>query len=124
MLGGMLADLAAIDDILFVIRADGATSEIRSNGLGVCERGKYVNVGDNDGPCHMHISRELVRRAEFAVEQRPGRLSFSVRFYDEGGRRVLAAFFTGMYGDDGQLRPGRKRLFDDLRAKYGSAVAF
>jgi len=124
MLKEILSDLVSVDEVLFVIKANGATSEIRSNGLSVREREKHINVGDNDGPCHMHINRELIRRAEFVAEQKPERISFSVRFFDENGERVLAGFFTKMYDENGELRAERKRRFDDLSAKYGRKITF
>ncbi len=124
MLEKILADLASVEDILFVIRANGVTGEIRSNGLRVHVREKYVNVGDNDGPCHMHVSRDLVRRAEFVTEQKPGRTSFSVRFFDKGGERVLAGFFTKMYDENGDLILAKRELYDDLLSKYGPRIDF
>jgi len=124
MLKEVLSDLASVDEILFVIKANGATGEIRSNGLSVREREKYINIGDNDGPCHMHINRELIKRAEFVTEQKPERVSFSVRFFDENDERVLAGFFTKMYDENKGLRPERKRQFDDLSAKYGGKITF
>ena len=120
----ILSDLVSVNDVLFVIKANGATSEIRSNGLGIVEREKYINIGDNDGPCHMHINKELIRRAEFITEPRSERISFSVRFFDENDKRVLAGFFTKMYDENMQLKSERKRIFDDICAKYGKRVAF
>lgn len=122
MLYAILSNLVAIDDVLLVVRANGVTGEMRSNGLGVYEREKYVNIGANDGPCHMHVSRDLVRRAEFVTEQRPERTSFSLRFFDKDGGRVLAGFFTKMYDEHKRLRPERKSLYDGLLAKYGPRV--
>jgi len=122
MLKEILSDLVSVDDVLFVIKANGATSEIRSNGLGVRERAKHINIGDNDGPCHMHINRELIKRAEFVTEQKPERVSFSVRFFDENNERVLAGFFTKMYDESKGLVAERKKRFDDLSAKYGGKI--
>ena len=124
MLKEILSDLVCIDDILFVIKANGATSEIYSNGLSIREREKYINIGDNDGPCHMHINRELIKRAEFVTEQKPERISFSVRFFDENNERVLAGFFTKMYDENMNIKDDRKKLYDELSSKYNQKVTF
>ncbi len=124
MLKEILSDLVSIDDILFVIRANGVTGEIRSDTLDIFEREKYINLGDNDGPCHMHISKELIKRAEFITEQKPERISFSVRFFDEYDKRVLACFFTKMYDDNGELKEDKKQLFDELCTKYNQKIIF
>jgi hypothetical protein len=41
----------------------------------------------------MHVNSELIKRAEFVEEQKPEKISFSVRFFNESDERVLAAFF-------------------------------
>jgi len=56
MLQDILSDLLKIEDILFVIKSEGAVSEIRSNSLGIRQKEKWITIGDNDGPCHMHIN--------------------------------------------------------------------
>ena len=51
---------------------------------------KWITLGDNNGPCHMHINSELIKRAEFVKEQKPEKISYSVRFFDENDhRRIL-----------------------------------
>ena len=90
----ILSDLLKIDDILFVVKNGSAVSEIRSNSLDIRQKDKWITIGDNDGPCHMHINSDLIQKAAFVTEQKPERTSFSVRFFDENGNRVLAGFFT------------------------------
>ena len=119
MLKEMLADILQVPDILFVVKGNGATSEIRSNSLGIRQKEKWITIGDNDGPCHMHIDSELIKSAEFVTEQKPERISFSVRFYNENGERALGAFFTKMYDENKNLLENRKKLYDDLVSKYG-----
>ena len=121
---GLLSDLVAVEDVLFVIRSEGATAEIRSNGLGIRVRDRWINIGDNDGPCHMHVDSRLIRRAEFVTREKPERISFGVMFYDGDGHRALAGFFTRMYDGDGLLRDDRRRLYDVLCAKYGQRLEF
>jgi len=120
MLKEILTNLLKIEDILFIIKSEGATSEIRSNSLSIRQKDKWITIGENDGPCHMHINSEIIKSAKFVMEEKPERTSFSVRFFDENNERVLAAFFTKMYDDTKTLNHERKKLFDDLFSKYGS----
>jgi len=120
----ILSDLVKIDDVLLIIKNNGATGEIRSNSLSIRQKEKWITIGDNDGPAHMHIDSELVKSAEFIQEQKPERISFSLRFFDEHGNRILAAFFTKMYDDSKMLIPERKKVYDQLSQKYTSKIQF
>ena len=120
LLKEILCDLTCIDDVLFIVKSNGVVSEIRSNSLEIKENEKWITLGDNDGPCHMHVNSELIKRAEFVKEQKPDKISFSVRFFDENNERVLAGFITKMYDESKNLKPERLRLYDNLFAKYGS----
>ena len=120
MLYEILADLVKIENVLFVVKSNGAVSEIRSNVLNIRQKEKWINIGENDGPCHMHVNSELIKKAEFVKEQKPERISFSVRFYDENDERVLAAFITKMYDDKMNIIPERLKSYEGLFEKYGS----
>ena len=120
MLYEILADLVKIENVLFVIKSNGAVSEIRSNMLNIRQKEKWINIGENDGPCHMHVNSELIKKAEFVKEKKPERTSFSVRFYDENDDRVLAAFITKMYDDEMNIIPERLKSYEGLFEKYGS----
>ena len=120
----LLSDLIKIDDILLIIKNNGATSEIRSDSLNIRQKEKWITIGDNDGPAHMHLNSELIKSAEFIQEQKPEKISFSVRFFDESGERILAAFFTKMYDDSKQLVAERKKLYDQLNQKFTSKIKF
>ncbi len=124
MLIELLSDLVKIDDILLIIKNDGAVSEIRSNSLSIRQKEKWITIGDNDGPAHMHINSELIKSAEFVQEEKPERTSFSVRFFNENGERVLAAFFTKMYDESKNLISERKKVYDKLNQKYSSKIQF
>ena len=124
MLLDLLSDLIKIDDVLLIIKNDGATSEIRSNSLSIRKKEKWITVGDNDGPAHLHIDSDSIKSAEFVEERKPKRISFSVRFFDVNNKRVLAAFFTKMYDEYGTLILERKKTYDDLRQKYPSKIQF
>ena len=120
MLYEILSDLVKIENVLFIVKSNGAVSEIRSNMLNIRQKEKWINIGENDGPCHMHVNSELIKKAEFVKEQKPERISFSVRFYDENDERVLAAFITKMYDDDMKIIPERLSSYERLFEKYGS----
>ena len=120
MLYDILSDLVKIENVLFIVKSNGAVSEIRSNVLNIRQKEKWINLGENDGPCHMHVNSELIKKAEFVKEQKPERISFSVRFYDENNERVLAAFITKMYDDDMNIIPERLSSYEGLFEKYGS----
>ncbi len=124
MLKEILADLLKIDDILFVIKGGGAVSEIRSNSLGIRQKEQWITIGENDGPCHMHINSETIKKAKFITEEKPERTSFSVRFFDDKDERVLGAFFTKMYDENKNIKPDRKKLYDEMFSKYGSIIEF
>lgn len=124
MLFELLSDLVKIDEILFIVRTSGAVSEIRNNSLNIKQKEKWITIGDNDGPAHMHIDSELIKSAEFVKEIKPERTSFSVRFFNENGDRVLAAFFTKMYDETKILISERTKIYDQLHQKYSSKIKF
>jgi len=120
----LLSDIVKIDDILFIVKSNGATSEIRSNSLSIRQKEKWITIGDNDGPAHMHVDSELIKSAEFVEEEKPERTSFSVRFFNKNEERVLAAFFTKMYDESKTLISERKKVYDNLNQKYSSKIQF
>ena len=124
MLLELLSDIVTIDDILFIVKNEGAISEVRSNSLSIRQKEKWITIGDNDGPAHMHIDSELIKSAEFVQEKKPERTSFSVRFFNKNGERVLAAFFTKMYDESKTLISERKKVYDQLNQKYSSKINF
>ncbi len=120
----ILSDIIKIPDVLLVVKNGAAVSEIRSNLLGIKQKEKWITIGDNDGPAHMHLNSELLSHAEFIKEEKPERISFSVRFFDKNNERVLGAFFTKMYDENKNLRPERVNLYNELNEKYGSKIKF
>ena len=124
MLKEILADIVKVDDVLMVVKSNGATIEMRSNSLSIRQKEKWITIGENDGPCHMHVNNEMIKNAEFVIEQKPERTSFSVRFFDEKNERVLGCFFTKMYDENKMIKSERKKLYDDLHAKYGQKIMF
>ncbi|MDH3853410.1 MAG: hypothetical protein OES23_03045 [Nitrosopumilus sp.] len=124
MLFDVLSDLVKIDDVLFILKNNAAISEIKSNSLNIRQKEKWITIGDNDGPAHMHINSESIKSAKFVQEPKSERISFSIRFFDETGDRILAAFFTKMYDESRTLIPERKKIYGQLNQKYNSKIQF
>jgi hypothetical protein len=124
MLFELLSDIIKVDDVLLITKNIGATCEIRSNSLTIRQKEKWITIGDNDGPAHMHINSEMIQSAEFIQEQRPDKISFNIRFFDENNERILAAFFTKMYTESKNLISERKDFYDSLHEKYSSKIKF
>jgi putative heme iron utilization protein len=120
----LLSDLVKIDDILFIVRNSTAISEVRNNSLSIRQKEKWITIGDNDGPAHMHIDSDLIKSAEFIQEEKSERTSFSVRFFNEHEERVLTAFFSKMYDESKILISERKKIYDELSQKYSSKIQF
>ncbi len=123
MLLELLSDLVKIDDVLLIVKNNGAVSEVRTP-LSVRQKEKWITIGDNDGPAHLHVNSELIKSAEFVEEEKPERTSFSVRFLDENGDRVVAAFFTKMYDDSKHLISQRQIIYEQLKQKFTSKIQF
>jgi putative heme iron utilization protein len=124
LLFDILSDLLKIDDILLIIKNNAAVSEIRSNYLHIKQKEKWITIGDNDSPAHIHINAELIRIAKFIEEEKPDRTSFSVQFFDQNNERILSAFFTKMYDQSNNLNFERKKIYEKLCQKYGSKIQF
>ena len=124
MLFELLSDIVKIDDVLLITKNNGATCEIRSNSLSIRQKEKWITIGDNDGPAHMHINSEMIKSVEFVKEQKPDRLSFSVRFFDIDNQRLVGAFFTKMYDESKNLISERESLYNSLNDKYSSKIKF
>ena len=124
LLFDVLSDLVKIDDVLFILKNNAAISEIKSNSLNIRQKEKWITIGDNDGPAHMHINSESIKSAKFVQEPKSERISFSIRFFDETGDRILAAFFTKIYDESKKLISERKNDFDQLNQKYTSKIQF
>ena len=72
MLKELLSDIISVDDVLFVIKSNGATSEIRSNSLSIKQKDQWITIGDNDGPCHMHVNHLLDKKCRVHSGRKTG----------------------------------------------------
>ena len=119
MLFNLLSDIAKINDILFIVRTGGAIIEMRSNSLNLRQKDNWITLGENDGPCHMHVDSNMVSKAQFVEEKKENRMSYSIRFLDKEEQKLLSAVFSKMYDKNMNLLPERKKLYDELFKKYG-----
>jgi len=120
----LLLDIITVDDVLLIVKSNGATSEMKSNSLSIKQKDQWITIGDNDGPCHMHVNNNMIKKAEFIMEEKPERTSFSVRFFDDNDERILACFFTKMYDGKKNLLEQRKKIYDNMLEKYGQKIEF
>lgn len=120
LLKDLLSDIVKIDNVLFIVRTGGAISEMRSNLLTLRQKDNWITIGDNDGPCHMHVDTNAIAKAQFVKEKKENRTSHSVRFFDKNGEKIVSAVFSKMYDDNMSIKPDRIKLYEDLFQKYGS----
>ena len=120
MLKELLSDIIKINDVLLIVRTEGSILEMRSNSLSIRQKDKWITVGENDDPCHMHIDASLIQEARFIKEQKTDKISFSIRFFDKNGEKQFSTVFAKMYDENSNLILSRKKLYDDLFQKYGS----
>jgi putative heme iron utilization protein len=120
VLKDLLSDIIKIDDVLIIARTEGAIIEMRSNSLAISQKDKWITLGDNDGPCHMHIDSSIITEARFTKEQKTDRISYSIRFFDKNGEKQFSTVFSKMYDKEMNLNTNRKMFYDNLFQKYGS----
>ena len=120
MLKDLLSDIIKIDDILIIVRTEGAIIEMRSNSLGIRQKEKWITIGENDGPVHMHIDSSIIKQARFIKEQKTDRISYSIRFFDKNNEKQFSTVFAKMYDKEMNLNQNRKKLYDEIFEKYGS----
>ena len=120
MLKELLSDIIKIDDILIIVRTEGAIIEMRSNSLGIRQKDKWITIGENDGPAHMHIDSSIIKEARFIKEQKTDRISYSIRFFDKNDEKHFSTVFAKMYDKEMNLNQNRKKLYDEIFEKYGS----
>ena len=120
MLKDLLSDIIKLDDILIIVRTEGAIIEMRSNLLNIRQKEKWITIGDNDGPGHMHIDSTSISEARFIQEKKPDRTSYSIRFFYKNDEKQFSTVFAKMYDKEMNLNLSRKKLYDDLFLKYGS----
>ena len=124
MLFDILSEIVKVDDVLLIVRNVAAISEVKSNSLNIRQKEKWITLGENDGPAHMHIDSDLITSCKFIKEEKSDRTSYSIRFFDENNERILGAFFTKMYDENKNLNLDRVQIYDKLNLKFGSEIKF
>lgn len=120
MIKDLLSEIIKVDDVLLIVRTQGAIIEMRSNSLSIRQKDKWITIGENDGPSHMHIDSSMIEEARFIKEQKTDRVSHSIRFFDKTGEKQFSAVFAKMYDKEMNLILTRKKLYDDIFQKFGS----
>ena len=121
MLEELLKDILNEDNVLMSVNTGGAIIEMRvSKDLPFGVRENWITIGDDQGPCHMHINKNEIKEVRFVKEDKETRVSYSIRLLNAKGERVLAAFFTKMYAESGKPVKERINRYEQIFKKYGS----
>jgi len=120
----LISDILSQQDILLSVnRGSGSIAETRiEKGLPFRIKDKWVTIGDENRPWHIHLNMDEVVEARFVKEIRSsdGRQSYSIRFFDSKGGLSLRANFTKLYDSKGNMVKEKVARFDKIYTKYGS----
>jgi len=121
MLEDLLRDIVREENVLMSVNTGGAIIEMRVNkDLPFRVSQNWITIGNDHGPCHMHINKSEVNEVRFVKEDRQTGISYSIRLLNAKGERVLAAFFTKMHDDNGKPIKERVDRYERIFKKYGS----
>ena len=121
MLENLLNDILKEENVLVSINVGGAIIEMRVNkDLQYRTRKNWITVGDNDGPCHMHINKNEVKEIRFVREKKETKTSYSIRLMNANDERLIAVFFTRMQDENGNPVKERIERYECIFKKYGS----
>jgi len=124
MLEDLLRDIVKEENVLISLNTGGAIIEMRvSKELPFRVSENWITIGDDHGPCHMHINKNEIKEVKFVKEDKETRVSYSIRLLNAKGERILAAFFTKMYDDSGNPVQERINRYEQIFKKYGSREA-
>jgi len=70
MLKELLSDIIKIDDILIIVRSEGAIIEMKSNSLNIRQKDKWITIGDNDDPCHTILIQALFLKLDLSKNKK------------------------------------------------------
>ena len=110
--------------ISLIVINKAVVNEIKSTSQSIRQKEKWITIGENDGPAHIHINSELIKSYKFIKEEKTNHASYSIRFYDENGKRVLSAFFTKMYNENKTLNLESEEIYNKINHKFGSKLEF
>lgn len=121
MLEDLLNDILKEENVLVSINVGGAIIEMRVNkDLQYRTRENWITIGDNDGPCHMHINKNEVKEIRFVRGKKETKTSYSIRLMNAKDERLIAVFFTRMQDENGNPVKERIERYEYIFKKYGS----
>ncbi|MEM2760484.1 MAG: hypothetical protein QXU32_11835 [Nitrososphaerales archaeon] len=121
MLAELLRDILNEDNVLISVSTGGAVIEMRDNKNLLCKvSDKWITIGDNDGPSHMHINKSEVKKVMFVKEVKENGTSYSIRLTNVRDEILVAAFFTKMYDENAKPVKERIERYENIFRKYGS----
>ncbi len=118
----LVSDILDTDSIMFSVNSGSGICEVKSErGLPVRVSDKWLTIGNDDKPWHIHLNLESVTTAKFIIEERQnGMNGYSIRFFDSQGNIIMRANFVKMYDDNGNLISKKYERYDELFTKYGN----
>ena len=118
----LVSDILDIDSIMFSVNSGSGICEVKSErGLPVRVSDKWLTIGNDDKPWHIHLNLESVTTAKFIIEERQnGMNGYSIRFFDTKGNIIMRANFVKMYDCNGNLISKKYERYDELFTKYGN----
>jgi putative heme iron utilization protein len=117
----LVSDILKIENIMFSISSGSGICEVKcEKDLPVRVSDKWLTIGNDDKPWHIHLNLENVTMAKFVIEERQsGMNGYNIRFYDSQGNIIMRANFVKMYDDDHILIPKKYDRYNELFIKYG-----
>jgi putative heme iron utilization protein len=117
----LVSDIIKIENIMFSVSSGSGICEVKcEKDLPVRVSDKWLTIGNDDKPWHIHLNLENVTMAKFVIEERQsGMNGYSIRFYDSQGNIIMRANFVKMYDDDHILIPTKYDRYNELFIKYG-----
>lgn len=117
----LVSDILKIENIMFSVSSGSGICEVKcEKDLPVRVSDKWLTIGNDDKPWHIHLNLENVTMAKFVIEERQsGMNGYSIRFYDSQGNIIMRANFVKMYDDDHTLIPKKYDKYNELFIKYG-----
>ena len=117
----LVSDILKIENIMFSISSGSGICEVKcEKDLPVRVSDKWLTIGNDNKPWHIHLNLENVTMAKFVIEERQsGMNGYSIRFYDSQGNIIMRANFVNMYDDDHILIPKKYDKYNELFIKYG-----
>jgi Haem utilisation ChuX/HutX len=118
----LVSDILKIDNIMFSVNSGSGICEVKSErGLPVRVSDKWLTIGNDDKPWHIHLNLENVTMAKFVVEERQsGTNGYSIRFFDSQRNIIMRANFVKMYDGNANLISKKYERYDELFKKHGN----